>query len=1073
MRRAGRWIMAGVALWVGVAVAAPAGAFEFFDGRLQVHGAMSQEFRTLADGYRVRPHIWFMSAMKTKLSVEIEAEIFPDGIGPFDIVEGFARLDVSYDCLWEKACHMADQWNYFGDDAGEAPENWANGRTRGVTGVLPDPLDPIVLEQPDRELVTIADIDPFDTLLSLGSEEDIQITFASILPAKITSKFASGSLSPITLGLGPINPEFEIDSTGSLIGVPPAVQADLPLRPLNETLFNPSAGLRRRIGRYDNPDVNFTENELAWNLGASQQQTKFLREAYLDVTMLDGRLVLRLSKQITRWGKTELFRSGTPDQLNPQDLAISNLPSFEDSLIALWQARAVASFYNVGPFEDFRVEAVLNLDHFEPADLGDCGEPYTVFLVCQKQFGLLAHGFSGLGIAGERRPPNWWEDASGLEFGLRVEFRLGRFSVSITDFYGYDDFPTSDWFQPFERNVDPRTGRPRIVGATGPCEDLGGDTFGDSPDCLRPENAALFHSGNRQVFDTFCKATQSFDLSSLPIPLPLSNCVISIFNNPDPVPGLGTVPELLALFLAGGDFCNSGSIGVCLVANGVFGRTPITPLNGAIPLHPGLDDGVAGGVGALTGFLSDEQEALLGCGPFYGTDCNTEGIDLFQLEASVLFQAFPQVEHRERPLQGAVGTRFLPGVGLVQLPGARSVFTYFDDPVGFRWNPSVDGCAVGLTNLDAWSPGFGTAVYNDLIARGVSPGDALQCDADPNDHAGNGAPAIPAGTVASLASIAGLDGYQTPIPDAMIPGGLPINFTRFDQTGGNVLTVDEIRDFYPSEMASVSENLQRLLVLISQISDPASACDFDQPLQCEFLTAFFEISAVQRPELRAGGNGVYGRRDASWMSGAELDLFYERRNVLGVSLDFAEDWSKTTWGVDFTWIEDAPYLNQRADNGYSKEDTLNLVMSIDRPTFVNFLSANRTIFFNAQFFLRYIPGYKRRDTFNVDGPFSLLATLTAFTGFWQDRLLAFVTLIHEVESNSGGQIFTMTYRFSEAFSATVGLSTFYGAPSRERVLDISPQTRFHTADFTQRTNFRGVSPIAERDELFFSIRKTF
>ena len=28
-----------------------------------------------------------------------------------------------------------------------------------------------------------------------------------------------------------------------------------------------------------------------------------------------------------------------------------------------------------------------------------------------------------------------------LEFGGRVEFRLGRFSIQISDFWGFDDFP--------------------------------------------------------------------------------------------------------------------------------------------------------------------------------------------------------------------------------------------------------------------------------------------------------------------------------------------------------------------------------------------------------------------------------------------------------------------------------------------------------------------------------------------------------------------------------------------------------------------------------------------------------
>jgi len=1060
-------------------VSGPAWAFEFWDGRIQIHGAMAQETRALSDGYRLRNDNWFVSSVKTKLSIEIEAELFPDGIGPFDIVEAFARVDVSYDCIWESACDVGNN-GYFGDGARHWPEYLADGKTRGVTGILRNPLKPRVDEQPDRELLTVADFDPFSTLLDLGSEEDVRKTFAPILTAKMSSRSIRGSLTPLTMVLGPINPEHEIDSTGALANIRIANQADLPLRPLldgpcktktslgagfldaaetipiaagNGCLFAPNQGLLRRIDEYDNPDVNFTENELAWDLGASQQQTKFLREAYLDLTMLDGRLVMRLGKQITRWGKTELFRGGTPDQLNPQDFAISNLPSFEESLIALWQARMIASFYQVGPFEDVRLELVVNLDRFEPNDLGDCGEPYTVFLVCQKQNGLLSHGFSGFGISGERRPDAWWEDpGEGFEFGARLEFRIGRFSVAITDFYGYDDFPTPDWYQPFSRNVDPRTGRPMVMGARGSCTD---PTDPAQVDCLTAANAAALHPGNRQVWDTTCKATQNFDVPGLlGALLPLTSCVIAVFNNPDPVVGT-TVPAILAEQLANGDRCNANG-DFCLVFNGILGKVPFSTESAVIPLHPGLRDGaVTMNVNGLGGFLSPEQQGLLGCGPFYGTDCDRQGIDLFNLEASVLFQAFPQAEHAGELLEGAIATRWIPGTGTVQLPGARSVFNYFDDPEGFRWNPNVDGCVVGLSNLDAWSgTGLGTAIRNDLIAsQGLTAAEADQCDDDPANGLG------------------GIDGYQVPIPDALVPAG---PFENFDQTGA-LFTVDEIRSLYPTEMAIVSANLFRLMVgLGSAIQEPAGVCTFDDPLNCDFMNSFFETTAVQRPERRAGGTGRYGRRDMSWLAGAALDLFYERRNVLGVSVDFAEDWSQTTWGIDFTWIEDAPYINNRADNGHSKEDTLNLTMSIDRPTFINFLNANRTVFFNSQIFIRYIPGYERRDTFEVDGPFSLLATLTAFTGFWQDRLMTFVTLIHEVESNSGGQIVTVNYRFSESFSVTVGMSSFYGDPSRSRVLDVSPATRFHTGtDFTQRSNFRGVSAISQRDELFVSVRKTF
>src|SRR4030095_10899840 len=115
----------------------------------------------------------------------------------------------------------------------------------------------------------------------------------------------------------------------------------------------------------------------------------------------DSRLWLRLGKQTIVWGKTELFR--TTDQFNPQDLALSSLPSLEESRISLWSARAILSLYDVGPLKDVRLEIAVNLDDFEPLDFGRCGEPYTIWLVCGKSTGLWAHGVTRIGLAGAVR----------------------------------------------------------------------------------------------------------------------------------------------------------------------------------------------------------------------------------------------------------------------------------------------------------------------------------------------------------------------------------------------------------------------------------------------------------------------------------------------------------------------------------------------------------------------------------------------------------------------------------------------------------------------------------------------
>src|SRR5690606_34753426 len=203
------------------------------------------------------------------------------------------------------------------------------------------------------------------------------------------------------------------------------------------------------------------------------------------------RLWLRLGKQTIVWGKTELFRN--TDQFNPQDLALASLPGLEESRIALGAARGTWSFYNIGKLEDVRLELAMNFDDFEPADLGRCGEPFSVELVCGLTFGYFAHGLTGAGLAGTDRPPNPWRDIEGIEVGARLEFRYRRFSFQLSDFYGFDDFPYPDRISTYERNVDPMTGRPRRFGARGPC------TTGDSriePSCLgRPDAVATDANG--------------------------------------------------------------------------------------------------------------------------------------------------------------------------------------------------------------------------------------------------------------------------------------------------------------------------------------------------------------------------------------------------------------------------------------------------------------------------------------------------------------------------------------------------------------------------------------------------
>merc|ERR1711994_1014089 len=107
-----------------------------------------------------------------------------------------------------------------------------------------------------------------------------------------------------------------------------------------------------------------------------------------------------------------------------------------------------------------------------------------------------------------------------------------------------------------------------------------------------------------------------------------------------------------------------------------------------------------------------------------------------------------------------------------------------------------------------------------------------------------------------------------------------------------------------------------------------------------------------------------------WQSGNEIYLYYEKRNVLGFSMDFAEDYTKSNWSMEFTWIEGVPQFDSLSYDLTTKTDDFNLTVSMDRPTFINFLNANRTFFINSQWFFQYRKGWN--DQFQSIGPWNVL-----------------------------------------------------------------------------------------------------
>jgi hypothetical protein len=870
-----------------------------------------------------------------------------------------------------------------------------------------------------------------------------------------------------TIGTNADKPNpFRFDDVHPVTGARGA--AALPYRPAPELDFRSGAPLEYARGAYypnyrlqqllRDDDIEpwqtkLRRSEVAWNRGQSQQEQKELKELYADVEMFDSRLWLRIGYQTIVWGKTELFRN--QDQFNPQDVALGSLTSLEESRISLWALRAVWSLYDIGPINDVRLEFAMNFDQFEPTDLGTCGEPYTVIAACALSVGQLAHGYFGVGLAGQQRPPDPWNDAHGLEYGARLEFRWDRFSFAITDFYGFQDFPYVESLYSYSRNVDPASGRLRHTESTGRCR------TGREPACLDAEKALTEHPINQQLFTMVCANTVGIAPTLDP-----AACFANVFNStlrtPDPLPGVPGARILVALNLLLRGDTNSG-LGGAITPGQVLGTVGEFPADGSVQAairrfsyngmlekatvdlntdpfdgdrpdlanasadSPIVREGIDGSVsfyydpaiidGSLSGRLTDWQEALLGCGPFYRTSCDIDGIDLLNAEASALVQSFPDVDGTfrgegalwdttDRGLTqpgtvgfegGAICTRFEGGRTFV-LPGCRG-------PGDDGYNVKQDGSPLGLLQ-----PFTGQQFQNELGA-------------------------------VSWNLLMGLVALS-------LPG------REFGDSTGPRTPADR-GDF--------------------DVNDPfrAGGCSFREPQWCSSVTAFLGLTGNRRNSIQAGGNGLFGRRDFVWQSGGMAVARFDKSNILGFSMDFAEDFTKSNWGIEFTWVDDIHLADNNSYSNVSMTDSYRLTISVDRPTFVNFMNANRTFFFNTQWFFEYQDGYRRG--FLNDGPWDIFGVFAVSTGYFQDRLLPSLVMVYFVSNNSFAILPEVTYRFTENFSMTFGVAAFAGR-DQERVMPINDinivGNRFGRNAYKSAVQ-NGLAVIRERDEIFLRVKYTF
>ena len=206
-------------------------------------------------------------------------------------------------------------------------------------------------------------------------------------------------------------------------------------------------------------------------------------------------------------------------------------------------------------------------------------------------------------------------------------------------------------------------------------------------------------------------------------------------------------------------------------------------------------------------------------------------------------------------------------------------------------------------------------------------------------------------------------------------------------------------------LASVATNFGPGQIGIRNVDLPNWSLDNTQlGLKFEGVTQdglSFSLNALtyrsQLPSLRGGkpaNNPFSGAAAGPFMPGLiAFDLVYPRVNLLGGSADFQIESLGGAMRLEGAYTSGEEFANTMKPELYSKNNVWRSVIGFDRPTFVPFISTERTVLFSGQLFYQHIFDHQK-DLNASSGKYmgmpdwkdNVIATLLMKAFLMQDRL---------------------------------------------------------------------------------------
>ena len=163
--------------------------------------------------------------------------------------------------------------------------------------------------------------------------------------------------------------------------------------------------------------------------------------------------------------------------------------------------------------------------------------------------------------------------------------------------------------------------------------------------------------------------------------------------------------------------------------------------------------------------------------------------------------------------------------------------------------------------------------------------------------------------------------------------------------------------------------------------------------------------------------------------GSEIQIYYKRVNVLGLSADYFEPTTGLVFRVESSWTHNALLTDTNSLNLSSKGDILAYVFGIDLPHFIHFLNPDRTFFTSFQVFETYYPNADSNDNGKrgiITGSNNFILTLFTQTHYYRDQIIPLIFGAFGIEGTDATVGGNVEWLISDHWSAQLGIDAFLG-----------------------------------------------